>query len=109
MRGVGKALIVEVVQQADDAPRLRVFAELGGVGAHRRLDGQHVLAQRRRLGVLLHQGEGVGAIHQVTFQRSAHSSAISTGHSLRAWLARPARCSANSAGTRSGARCGAAR
>ena len=43
------ALVVEVVQQRDVAPRLLVLAELAGVGAHRRLDRQRVAEQRLAL------------------------------------------------------------
>ena len=46
---VREALVVHVVQQADDAPQLLVLAVAAGVRAHRGLDGQAVAAQRRRL------------------------------------------------------------
>jgi hypothetical protein len=39
------ALVVEVVEQPDEAPLLDVAVQLGGVRAHRRLDGEHVAAQ----------------------------------------------------------------
>ena len=55
------ALVVEVVQQARDAPQLLVLAEAAGVGAHRGLDGQHVLAQRRRFRPLAEEGPGLRA------------------------------------------------
>ena len=83
--GVGKFFVIKVVQQAHEAPRLGVFAELGGVGAHRGLDRQHVLAQRRRLRVLLHQGQGFVTIHdRSTPHRSLQSASISCGHKRRA-------------------------
>jgi predicted hydrolase (HD superfamily) len=40
------ALVVEVVEHADEAPLLLVAAEAGRVGAHRRRDRPDVLAQR---------------------------------------------------------------
>ena len=43
--GVGVALVVEVVQQAGQAPALLVLAEVSRVGAHRGLDGEHVLPE----------------------------------------------------------------
>ncbi len=45
-------LVVEVVEQRDDAPLLFVGALLPGIAAHRRLDGQRVLAQALALGPL---------------------------------------------------------
>ena len=61
VRLIGPALVVEVVQQRDDAPVLLVLADQPGVAAHGRLDGQHVLPQAFALGVFLHQRERVGA------------------------------------------------
>ena len=58
---VGMALVVEVVQQPGDAPQLLVLAEAPRVGAHGGLDGQHVLAKRRRLGPLAEEGPGLRA------------------------------------------------
>ena len=52
------ALVVEVVEHPDEAPVLLVVAEAWGVGAHRRLDGEHVLAQGRGLGPLAEEGPG---------------------------------------------------
>jgi hypothetical protein len=46
---VGVALVVHVVQQADDAPQLLVLALLARIGAHRRLDRQAVAPKRLRL------------------------------------------------------------
>ena len=85
MLGVREFLVVEVVQQTDEPPRLRVFTELGGVRPHGGLDREHVLPQRRRLRVLLHQRHGFLAVHVIsTPHRSLHSPSISCGHSLRA-------------------------
>src|SRR5215208_7072666 len=53
------ALVVEVVQEPRDAPELLILAEAAGVRAHRRLDGQHVLAKRRRLRPFAEEGPGV--------------------------------------------------
>ena len=39
---VGIALVVEIVQQAGQAPQLDVAVEPRRVGPHRGLDGQHV-------------------------------------------------------------------
>ena len=46
--GVRVDLVVEVVHEAGDAPELLVLAPLAGVGAHGRLDGQHVPAAGSR-------------------------------------------------------------
>jgi len=82
---VGEFLVVEIVQQADEPPRLRIFAELGGVGPHRGLDREHVLAQRWRLRVLLHEGKSFGSVHLIsTPHRSLHNASMSCGHNLRA-------------------------
>ena len=56
---VGIALVVEVVQQRDDAPVVFVLAELPRVAAHRGFDRQHVLPQALALRVLGHQRPGV--------------------------------------------------
>ena len=40
------ALVVEVVEQAGQAPELGVAVEPRGVGAHRGFDREHVAAQR---------------------------------------------------------------
>ena len=55
------ALVVEVVQEAGDAPQLLVLAEAPRVGAHGRLDRQDVLAERGRLGPLAEEGPGLRA------------------------------------------------
>ena len=55
------ALVVEVVEQAGEAPQLLVLAEAARVRAHRGLDGQDVLAQGSRLGPLAEEGPGLGA------------------------------------------------
>src|SRR2546422_328097 len=71
--GVGEFLVVEVVQQADETPRLGILAEFGGISPHRGLDREHVLAQRGRLRVLVHEGQGVGSVHWIsTPHRSLH-------------------------------------
>ena len=59
--GVGKALVVEVVQQAHQAPGLRIFARPLGHGTHGDLDGVHVLPEGIGGGVLVHQGQGAVA------------------------------------------------
>src|SRR5436190_351162 len=46
---VGVALVIHVVQEADDAPQLLVLAVAARVGAHRRLDGHAMAAQGLRL------------------------------------------------------------
>ena len=61
MGGVGVALVVEVVQQADQPPGFRVLALALGHRPHRDLDRVHVLSQRVRGGVLQHQREGLGS------------------------------------------------
>ena len=55
---VGKSLVVEVVQQADDSPRLLVRALLPGHRAHGDLDGVHVSPEGLGSGVLVNEGEG---------------------------------------------------
>ena len=85
MLRVGEFLVVEVVEQPDQPPRLRVLPELAGIGPHRGFDREHVLPQRGRLRVLLHERQGFLAIHCVsTPQRSLHSASINCGHNLRA-------------------------
>src|SRR5438034_409440 len=42
--GVGEFLVVEVVQQADETPRLGILTEYGGISPHRGLYREHVLA-----------------------------------------------------------------
>ena len=64
VRRVGPALVIEVVQQADNAPCLRVFAEFARIGAHGGFDSKHVLDQARVFCVFLQEGEGVGTIHE---------------------------------------------
>jgi hypothetical protein len=44
--GIGEFFVIEVVQETDETPRLGILAQSGGVGAHRGLDREHVLAQR---------------------------------------------------------------
>jgi len=43
-----------------NTPRLGILAEFGGIGPHGGLDREHVLAQRGRLRVLVHEGKGFG-------------------------------------------------
>src|SRR3989442_5996264 len=98
---IGKLFVIEVVQQTARSPRLRISAEFRGVGPHRRLDRLHVLAQRGALRVLVHECERFFARHDPmstppTPQRSAHNPSINWGHSRRAWLRFPDRCSARS-------------
>ena len=61
VRVVGPALVVEVVDEAREPPALRILAEAHGVGAHRRLHGEHVLPQGIAGGVLVHERERVVA------------------------------------------------
>ena len=56
---VGVALVVEVVDEAGDAPELLVAAAVAGVGAHRGLDPQHVLAKRLGFDPLAEQVPGL--------------------------------------------------
>ena len=48
----GPAVVVEIVDEADDRPFFFVLAELAGVGAHAGLDGERVFTQIFRLGEL---------------------------------------------------------
>jgi hypothetical protein len=59
---VRMALVVEVVEEPDEAPLLLVGTEPPRVRAHRRLDRQHVAAQRLRGGPLLDEIPGLLAI-----------------------------------------------
>src|SRR5690606_10940045 len=59
--GIGEALVVEVVDQAHEAPAVGGLAGPVGHGPHRQLDGIHVPAQRLGGGVLVDEGEGGGA------------------------------------------------
>ena len=61
VRRVGVALVVEVVQQPHQPPCLDVLPRPLRHRAHGELDRVHVLSQRVGGGVLVHQGEGVGA------------------------------------------------
>ncbi len=61
--GIGPAFIVEIVEQANDAPLAFIFAEFAGVGAHGDFDGAHVADQAWILDVFIEQGESVGTIH----------------------------------------------
>src|SRR5262249_18562773 len=61
----GIFFIIEIVQQAGDAPLVFVLAELAGVGAHTGLNGQHVLAQALRLGVFAKQAPGLGPVNSI--------------------------------------------
>ena len=58
---IGVLLVVEVVEDAGGRPQLLVLAVAAGVGAHRRLHAQHVLAQRVALGPLAEQLPGLVA------------------------------------------------
>ena len=59
----GMDLVVEVVEQRDDAPALLVLAELAGVGADRGLDGKGVAEQRLALRVARERLPGAVARH----------------------------------------------
>ena len=48
----GPAVVIEVVDEADDTPFFLVVAELAGVSAHAGLDREGVLTQIFRLGEL---------------------------------------------------------
>ena len=48
----GPAVVIEVVDESDDAPFFLVVAKFVGVGAHAGLDREGVLAQILRLGEL---------------------------------------------------------
>ena len=49
---IGILLVVEIVQQRDDAPHFFVFAERARIATHRGLDGERMLPQALALGVL---------------------------------------------------------
>src|SRR5690606_36144025 len=63
---VGVALVVEVVQQSDQAPEVRILTEALGIGPHRRFHREHVAQQMRLCGVLGDELPGFCAIHQVS-------------------------------------------
>jgi hypothetical protein len=58
----GPTVVVEVVNQADDAPHVlavrRAVAQLAGAGAHAGFDGERVLAQAFGLGELAQEFPG---------------------------------------------------
>ena len=56
------ALVVEIVQQRDDAPRVFVLAEGARVAAHRGLDRQGVLQETLALRVFVQELPGVGTV-----------------------------------------------
>jgi hypothetical protein len=60
-------LVVEVVEQRDDAPELLVLAELPRVEAHRRFDGERVAKERLALGVARQRVPGTvaGEVHRL--------------------------------------------
>ena len=60
MRLVRPALVIEIVHQPRQSPRLHVFAEPFSVRPHRPFNGEHVLSQRVAGGVLVHQLERLG-------------------------------------------------
>ena len=57
-------LVVEVVQEAGLAPDLLILPEFPGIGAHRRLDGEHVFDKGVVLGVFVDECYCVGARHE---------------------------------------------
>src|SRR5262245_8839255 len=87
MRGVRKALVVEVVDETRQPPTCRILAEMLGVGAHRGFYRQHVLAKGVARGVLVHQSERVrarrkgrgGRNHPVNIPPSAASAPLWRG------------------------------
>src|SRR5207249_337882 len=77
IRRVGPALIIKVVQQANQTPLLFVFAEFASIRSHRGLHREHVAAQGERLGVLVHQGEGGRAVeHKIEEPKNRRTSPI---------------------------------
>src|SRR5688500_4816299 len=67
-------LVIEVVEEPDDAPHLHVFTELLRIAPHGRLYGHHVSAQAFAIRVLRHQAPRVVAAlsvdgHRVLFSR----------------------------------------
>lgn len=57
-------LVVEIVQQAREAPRLDIFTEACGVRQHRGFHCQHVLPEGITGRVFVHQFEGFGPEHR---------------------------------------------
>src|SRR4029077_4911898 len=55
IRGLGVALVVEIVEQGDGGPGLFVLVELARVAADGGFDGEHVLAQALARGPLGHE------------------------------------------------------
>src|SRR5438477_10398927 len=79
MFGVGPTLVVEIVQQRRDSPRLFVGASFAGVGADAGFYCQHVFAQRFGLRVFAYQFPGVFAGWQKKFLRVHSNVYWSTG------------------------------
>ncbi|SPE33075.1 hypothetical protein SBA2_740026 [Acidobacteriia bacterium SbA2] len=71
VRRVRIDLVIEVVDQAHNAPLFVVLAELPGIGANARLDGQRMLPQVLVLGVLTEKVPGLLAIHLVSLPLQA--------------------------------------
>jgi hypothetical protein len=58
---VGEPLVVEIVDQPDEAPAFRILTGALSHGTHRELDGVHVAPECFVLGVFLDEGERVFA------------------------------------------------
>ncbi len=65
---VGPALVIEIVEQRGDTPKLFIGAGFAGIGANTRFDGEHVFAQALRRGVLAKQFPGVFAGRHAVLQ-----------------------------------------
>ena len=62
---IGPALVVEIVQQRGEAPKLLVGGGLAGVSAHASFDGERVLAQIFVGGVFAEQGPAASRVIMV--------------------------------------------
>lgn len=74
VRRIWPALVIEVVDQADEALALNVFAEVRGVMAHGVFDGHGVLDQGFRLHELVQQRQASSRVMQrILAKQATHS------------------------------------
>src|SRR2546423_3665364 len=92
VRIVGKALVIEIVDQPRGAPPLLVLSELPCVRSHRTLHRQHVLAQRIAGSVLVHQREGFFPRRKFVAHVESSVSVLSSVPSLAAPSAKRSGC-----------------
>src|SRR6266849_1990486 len=80
---VGPTLVVEIVQQRRQAPKLIIGAELARIGAHAGFHGQRMFAQVFVLRVLAQQSPGIVPTRHHWSSRKESFSATSISISTR--------------------------